>query len=46
LESVSNLTATAWVGVTNEPVVIGDTYNVTNSTALPSTNQFYRLRKP
>ena len=46
LESVSNLTANAWGGVTNEPMVNGGYYNVTNTTAVPSTNRFYRLRMP
>ncbi len=44
LQSVSNLTANAWGAVTNEPIVIGNNYNVTNSTTGPATNQFYRLQ--
>jgi hypothetical protein len=46
LESVSNLTANAWGAVTNEPLVGGGNYNVTNTTAMPATNRFYRLHKP
>jgi autotransporter-associated beta strand protein len=46
LQSVSNLTATAWGVVTNEPMVSGGNYNVTNSIAAPVTNRFYRLQQP
>ncbi len=46
LQSVSNLTATAWGAVTNEPMVSGGNYNVTNSITVPATNQFYRLQQP
>lgn len=45
LESVSNLQANSWGTVTNEPIVIGANYNVTNSSVMP-TNRFYRLHKP
>jgi hypothetical protein len=46
LQSISNLTATAWGGVTNEPIVSGGNYNVTNTTLVPTTNRFYRLQMP
>ena len=46
LQSVSNLTAGAWAAVTNEPIVTSHNYTVTNSTALPATNRFYRLQHP
>jgi autotransporter-associated beta strand protein len=46
LQSVSNLMATAWGAVTNEPMVSGGNYNVTNSIAVPATNRFYRLQQP
>ena len=45
LESESNLVAKAFGTVTNEPIVSGGNYNVTNSAVSP-TNRFYRLRKP
>ncbi len=45
LESESNLVANAFVTVTNEPIVSGGSYSVTNSAVSP-TNRFYRLRKP
>ncbi|HXC97717.1 MAG TPA: autotransporter-associated beta strand repeat-containing protein [Verrucomicrobiae bacterium] len=45
LESETNATAGAWATVTNEPIVNGGNYNVTNSAALP-TNRFYRLHMP
>jgi hypothetical protein len=45
LESETNAQAGAWTTVTNEPMVNGGNYNMTNSSALP-TNQFYRLHLP
>ena len=45
LEGQSNLVSSAWATVTNEPIVNGGNYNVTNSAVNP-TNQFYRLHKP
>ena len=45
LESETNILSGAWSVVTNEPIVNGGNYNVTNSSALP-TNQFYRLHMP
>jgi hypothetical protein len=45
LESETNAQAAAWTTVTNEPIVSGGNYNVTNSAVLP-TNQFYRLHMP
>ena len=45
LEAKSSLTTGSWGGVTNEPTVNGGRYNVTNSTANPSS-QIYRLHKP
>jgi hypothetical protein len=35
----------AWSTITNEPIVSGGNYNVTNTSVLP-TNRFYRLHKP
>jgi hypothetical protein len=35
----------AWGTITNEPIVSGGNYNVTNSSVLPN-NRFYRLHKP
>jgi hypothetical protein len=45
LEATPSLPASAWTGVTNEPIAIGNLFNVTNSSVSP-TNRFYRLRKP
>ena len=45
LESEPALAPGAWSLVTNEPIVNGYQYSVTNSDAIP-TNQFYRLHKP
>ncbi len=45
LEGDSNLTLSAWAAVTNEPIVSGGRYNVTNSATTPA-NQFFRLYKP
>jgi subtilisin-like proprotein convertase family protein len=45
LEADSNLLVNAWGTITNEPIVSGGNYNVTNSSVAP-TNQFYRLHKP
>jgi len=45
LEGDSNLTLSAWATVTNEPIVSGGRYNVTNSIALPG-DRFYRLHQP
>ena len=45
LEANSNLVQNTWGTTTNQPIVNGGTYNVTNSGVLP-TVQFYRLYKP
>jgi autotransporter-associated beta strand protein len=45
LESESNIVASAWATVTNEPIVGNHQYNVINS-AINPTNRFYRLHKP
>jgi hypothetical protein len=45
LEATPSLPASSWTVVTNEPVAIGNLFNVTNSSVSP-TNRFYRLRKP
>jgi hypothetical protein len=45
LEANTNLAQNTWGTTTNEPIVSGGTYNVTNSGVLP-TDQFYRLYKP
>ncbi len=45
LEGQSNIVSSAWATVTNEPIVNGGNYNVTNS-AMNPTNRFYRLHKP
>ncbi|MDR3378239.1 MAG: autotransporter-associated beta strand repeat-containing protein [Verrucomicrobiae bacterium] len=45
LEADSNLVNNVWGSVTNEPIVTGGNYSVTNSAVLPN-NQFYRLHKP
>jgi hypothetical protein len=44
LESSPLVQPTTWSAVTNEPIIDGGSYNVTNTTAAPS--QFYRLHKP
>ncbi len=44
LEKSPLVQPTTWTPVTNEPVISGGNYNVTNSTTAPS--QFYRLHKP
>lgn len=44
LEASTNVAPTAWTVVTNEPLVGGGRYHVTNSTLAP-TNRFYRLRQ-
>jgi hypothetical protein len=44
LESSPAVAPANWSAVTNEPVVAGGNYNVTNATAAPQ--QFYRLHKP
>jgi autotransporter-associated beta strand protein len=45
LEATPSLTATSWLGVTNEPIATGNRFDVTNSTIYPS-NRYYRLHKP
>jgi autotransporter-associated beta strand protein len=45
LEATPSLPTSAWTLVTNEPIAIGNLFNVTNSSASP-TNRFYRLHKP
>ncbi len=45
LESETNLMPGAWSAVTNEPIVNGNQYNVTNSDANPAS-QYYRLYRP
>ena len=45
LEADSNLTMNAWGTITNEPIVSGGNYNVTNTSVLPNS-RFYRLHKP
>ncbi len=45
LEAVPYLAVTNWTGITNEPIVSGGDYTVTNSTGVPP-NRFYRLHKP
>jgi hypothetical protein len=40
LEADSNLMVNAWGTITNEPIVNGGNYNVTNSSVLPN-NRFY-----
>ena len=45
LQSSPALALPAWSSVSNEPVVLGNDYNVTNSSINPS-NRFYRLQKP
>jgi autotransporter-associated beta strand protein len=44
LETAAGLTPPNWVPVTNQPIVIGTRFNVTNNVV--NTNHFYRLRKP
>jgi autotransporter-associated beta strand protein len=44
LESSPLVQPTTWSPVTNEPIINGGNYNVTNTTTAPS--QFYRLHKP
>jgi hypothetical protein len=44
LEGTPDLSPATWTGVTNEPIVTGSEYQVTNSA--PPVNQFYRLTKP
>jgi autotransporter-associated beta strand protein len=44
LEGTPSLSPAIWTGVTNEPIVTGGEYRVTNSA--PPVNQFYRLNKP
>jgi hypothetical protein len=39
------LPANSWTTVTNQPIVNGGRFNVTNSSLNP-TNRFYRLHKP
>jgi autotransporter-associated beta strand protein len=45
LEGDSNLMLNAWGTITNEPIVNGGNYNITNTSVLPN-NRFYRLHKP
>ncbi len=45
LETTPSLPNSAWTVVTNEPIAIGNLFNVTNPSVYP-TNQFYRLHKP
>ena len=44
LEATPSLVPTTWAFVTNEPIVTGLQFNVTNTP--PPTNRFYRLNKP
>lgn len=44
LEATPSLAPTNWAFVTNEPIVAGVQFNVTNTP--PPTNRFYRLNKP
>jgi hypothetical protein len=45
VEADSNLLVNAWGTITNEPIVSGGNYNVTNSSVLPNS-RFYRLHRP
>ena len=44
LEATPSLAPTNWTFVTNEPIIVGGRYSVTNTP--PPTNRFYRLNKP
>jgi len=44
LESSPSIQSATWTIVTNEPLIDGGSYKVTNDTSAPS--KFYRLRKP
>jgi hypothetical protein len=44
LESTPSIHGATWTIVTNEPLIDGSSYNITNDTTAPS--KFYRLRKP
>jgi hypothetical protein len=45
LEGTPTLTSPSWSAITNQPIVSGGAYNVTNSTLVP-VDRFYRLHKP
>src|SRR5262249_27165760 len=44
LESAASVAPASWAPVTNEPLISGGNFHVTNSAVVP-TNRFYRLHK-